>query len=88
MKPALAHHLIECFSKPGDVIVDPFSGCGTIPFEACRLGRIGYGIDISRLGHVLTLGKVGKPSSAKIEILLRELESHITDYKTYRSRPD
>lgn len=81
MKPALAHHLIECFSKPGDVIVDPFSGCGTIPFEACRMGRIGYGIDISRLGHVLTLGKVGKPSSAKIEMLLRELEAHISAYK-------
>ena len=55
MKPALAHHLIECFSKSGDVIVDPFSGSGTIPFEACRMDRAGYGIDISRLGHVLTV---------------------------------
>lgn len=80
MKPALAHHLIECFSKPGDVIVDPFSGSGTIPFEACRMDRIGYGIDISRLGHVLTLGKVGKPSSTKIEQLLQELEAYIQTY--------
>lgn len=45
------------------------------------MGRIGYGIDISRLGHVLTLGKVGKPSSAKTEKLLRELEAHIRAYK-------
>jgi hypothetical protein len=81
MKPALAHHLLEVFSKPGDVVVDPFSGCGTIPFEACRMGRKGYGIDISRLGHVLTLGKVGKPNTDKLERLLIELESFIESYK-------
>lgn len=81
MKPALAHHLIDCFSKSGDVVVDPFSGCGTIPFEACRMGRAGYGIDISRLGHVLTLGKVGKTSPAKISALLRDLEGFIGSYQ-------
>ncbi len=81
MKPALAHHLIDVFSKPGDVVVDPFSGCGTIPFEACRMGRFGYGIDISRLGHILTLGKVGKPTSVNVERLLLELESYINTYK-------
>jgi len=62
MKPALAHHLVKCFSVPGDVVLDPFSGAGTIPLEACRMGRRGYGIDISRLGHVLTLAKVAKTS--------------------------
>lgn len=81
MKPALAHHLIECFSKPGDVIVDPFSGSGTIPFEACRMNRVGFGIDISRLGHVLTLGKVAKTSPRKIEEILRELEAFIKSYQ-------
>lgn len=81
MKPALAHHLLEVFSKPGDVVVDPFSGCGTIPFEACRMDRLGYGIDISRLGHVLTLGKVGKPTAAILEQLLIELEKYLTSYK-------
>lgn len=81
MKPALAHHLIECFSKPGDVVVDPFSGCGTIPFEACRMGRKGYGIDISRLGHVLTLGKVGKTNQSRVDALLQELELFIGTYR-------
>jgi hypothetical protein len=80
MKPALAHHLIECFSKPGDVIVDPFSGSGTIPFEACRMGRAGYGIDISRLGHILTLGKVGRTSPDRVSKILCELESYIAAY--------
>jgi hypothetical protein len=88
MKPGLAHHLIECFSKPGDVIVDPFSGCGTIPFEACRMNRAGFGIDISRLGHVLTLGKVGQVSAQKVETLLRELDDFIKSYKITNSDQD
>lgn len=81
MKPALAHHLVKCFSAPGDVVLDPFSGAGTIPLEACRMGRRGYGIDISRLGHVLTLAKVAKTSSVKLEELLRELEASIKNYR-------
>ncbi|MEF7616938.1 DNA methyltransferase [Aquincola sp. MAHUQ-54] len=81
MKPALAHHLVKCFSAPGDVVLDPFSGAGTIPLEACRMGRRGYGIDISRLGHVLTLAKVAKTSPVKMEELLRELEASIKKYR-------
>lgn len=81
MKPALAHHLVKCFSAPGDVVLDPFSGAGTIPLEACRMGRRGYGIDISRLGHVLTLAKVAKTSPVKMEGLLRELEAFIKKYR-------
>lgn len=84
MKPALAHHLVKCFSAPGDVVLDPFSGAGTIPLEACRMGRRGYGIDISRLGHVLTLAKVTKTSPVKMEELLRDLDASI---KKYRLKP-
>lgn len=84
MKPALAHHLVKCFSSPGNVVLDPFSGAGTIPLEACRMGRRGYGIDISRLGHVLTLAKAGKASPVKLEDLLRELDDFI---KNYRLKP-
>ena len=80
MKPSLAHHLIEVFSNPGDIVVDPFSGSGTIPFEACRMERAGYGMDISRLGHILTLGKVGCPVPAKVDRLLAELERYISSY--------
>lgn len=81
MKPALAHHLVKCFSAPGDVVVDPFSGAGTIPLEACRLGRRGYGIDISRLGHVLTLAKVAPSSPGALEDMISELSIFIDSYQ-------
>lgn len=80
MKPALAHHLVGCFSSPGDVVVDPFSGAGTIPLEACRLGRRGFGIDISRLGYVLTLAKVARPTNTEIDSLISDLEQHVDSY--------
>lgn len=85
MKPALAHHLVKYFSSPGDMVLDPFSGAGTIPLEACRMGRRGYGIDISRLGYVLTLAKVTKASPVKLEGLLGDLEASI---KKYRPKPN
>lgn len=85
MKPSLAHHLIESFSEPGDVVVDPFSGCGTIPFEACKMNRTGFGVDISGLGHVLTLGKVAETSPAKVSLLLNELENYIGNYEVTNS---
>lgn len=84
MKPALAHHLVKCFSSPGDVVVDPFSGAGTIPLEACRMRRRGFGLDISRLGHVLTMAKVSKPSPETLQALLRELETSIRKYRIRR----
>ena len=81
MKPALAHHLLDCFSSPGDVVVDPFSGAGTIPLEACRMGRRGFGLDISRLGHVLTLAKVAESSPEKLGSVLDDLERAIKNFK-------
>jgi DNA modification methylase len=81
IKPALAHHLVKCFSEPGDFVVDPFSGAGTIPLEACRMGRRGFGTDISRLGYVLTLAKVARISSDKTERLLKDLEAALKRYK-------
>ena len=79
LKPALAHHLVRAFSNPGDVVVDPFSGAGTIPFEACQLGRIGIGIDISRLGYVLSRAKCRPPEIGAIESIIVELDHFIRD---------
>lgn len=45
--PRLADHLLRSYSRPGESVLDPFCGRGTIPFEACRNGRVGIGVDIS-----------------------------------------
>lgn len=42
----LAADLIQCFSKPGDIVLDPYSGSGTTCLESEKLQRQWVGIDI------------------------------------------
>ena len=43
----LIQALLRSFSRPGDLVLDPFAGAGTVPRAALELGRraIGYEID-------------------------------------------
>ena len=36
---ALAERIIRASSNPGDLVLDPFAGSGTVGAEAARLGR-------------------------------------------------
>src|SRR5689334_12828291 len=51
--PLVARAAIECFTKPGDTILDPFSGGATSLVEGLALGRHAVGVDISRLAVFL-----------------------------------
>ena len=44
---ALLRRIIQASTNPGDVVLDPFCGCGTTVVEAHSLGRQFVGIDIS-----------------------------------------
>lgn len=46
---ALLERIIRASSNPGDVVLDPFSGCGTAIAAAQMLGRQWIGIDITHL---------------------------------------
>ena len=46
---ALLERIIQASSNPGDVILDPFCGCGTAVHAAQKLGRQWIGIDITHL---------------------------------------
>ena len=77
MKPSLAHHLVGVFSKPGDIVLDPFSGSGTIPFEASLTGRKGIGMDISLLSTAISNAKLMRASPAKVEAVINSLAEWI-----------
>jgi hypothetical protein len=51
--PLVARAAIECFTEPGDTILDPFSGGATSLVEGLALGRHAVGMDISRLAVFL-----------------------------------
>jgi site-specific DNA-methyltransferase (adenine-specific) len=50
---ALLERIIQASSIPGDVILDPFCGCGTAVAAAQKLGRKWIGIDITHLSIAL-----------------------------------
>ena len=56
--PSLANYFINNFSRIGDLVLDPYSGKGTAPLEACLLNRMGFGVDITPEAYVLTGAKV------------------------------
>lgn len=58
LKSVIARYLILKYSKPGDLVVDPFSGAGTVPLEAALHGRNVFASDISPYARILTKGKL------------------------------
>ena len=46
---ALLERIIAASSSPGDVVLDPFCGCGTAVHAAEKLGRQWIGIDVTHL---------------------------------------
>ncbi len=77
IKPAIAHFLVQLFSSPGEVVLDPFCGVGTIPFEACSQGRVGLGSDLNPLAATVTRAKVTLPVQSDIDSLLAELDQSL-----------
>lgn len=79
LKSSIAHDLITSYSKPGDLVVDPFSGSGTVPLEAALLNRNVFAADISSYSKVLTRAKLTSPPTLGdaldiAELTLREME--------------
>lgn len=58
LKPAIANFLVQTFVPKGGRVLDPFSGVGTIPFEAALNGKQSFGIDISPLAYYVSSAKV------------------------------
>jgi hypothetical protein len=70
---ALAHAFIGRYSRRGDVVLDPFSGRGTTPLQACAEGRIGLGSDLNPFAHLLTAAKVEPAAPAEARTRLAGL---------------
>jgi len=78
MKPAIASTLVQLFTQPGDTVLDPFAGVGTIPFEAASAGRRGIAIDLSPFAFAVSAGKLDPPSAAEAETYIAELADYLT----------
>jgi site-specific DNA-methyltransferase (adenine-specific) len=73
----LLERIISASSNPGDVVLDPFCGCGTTVAAAQKLGRRWIGIDVTHLSIALqkyrleqmfpgiTFDVIGEPQSVQ-----------------------
>lgn len=59
MHPETAARLIQALAEPGDVVLDPFCGSGTVPVEAMLQGHTALAADLNPLAVRLTLAKAG-----------------------------
>jgi hypothetical protein len=67
--PEFARSAINVFSRPGDLVADPFVGGGTTLVEPRVLGRLGIGSDISSLAMFVTNIKTQRLSMVDIKYL-------------------
>lgn len=77
IKSRIAGDLIEQYSKPGDLIVDPFAGAGTIPLEAAIRGRRAFAADISPYARILSYAKLSPPRT--LEAALNSVEKALLE---------
>jgi DNA modification methylase len=78
MKPSLASHLVRAFLHKPSVVLDPFAGVGTIPFEAALAGHKAYGFEISPAARFIAAAKLGRADSQTSEHIVSELEGFLT----------
>jgi hypothetical protein len=75
MFPArVAHYFVQRYSRPGDVVLDPFSGRGTTPLQARLADRRVICNDLNPLAYVLSKAKSDPPPWAAVEAFVTELE--------------
>lgn len=89
---ALLERIIEASSNPGDIVLDPFCGCGTAADAAASLGRKYLGIDISAIAvrvmeqRLVSRGKATTPTVYGLDWEEEEWEKF--ERQALRSRDD
>ena len=90
---ALLERIISASSNPGDIVLDPFCGCGTAVDAAQKLGRRWIGIDVTHLsiglierrmqdryGNTLQYEVIGTPNDTDSALKLAADEPHQFQY--------
>ena len=72
----------KLFTKPGDIVLDPFMGSGTTALAAIQLGRHFVGIDISKEYIALS-----RKRTAHEQIRLPNIAERRASYPTVKSQP-
>jgi hypothetical protein len=78
---AFANEVVLTYTRPGDVVLDPFAGRGTAIFSAATQGRSAIGIEINPVGYVYAKAKLNPASQEDVEQRLEELGGLAAQFK-------
>ncbi len=76
--------VIETYSNPGDMVLDPFCGRGTTNFASRLLGRRTYGIDCNPMAVAVSRAKMVAP---KVEAIVTEAKEIIKKNRKSGKKP-
>ncbi len=73
-KPQLPRFFIDRFTRPGEIVYDPFMGRGTTLLEAALCGRLPAGCDINPLSAILARPRLAPPAFDEVVDRLTSLD--------------
>ena len=78
--PQIVSRLAEKYTNEGDLIVDPFGGCGTTLVESKVMGRPSIAVDINPVATLITKAKATPINPKKIEKEFLSLKNKLETY--------
>jgi DNA modification methylase len=85
-RPELAHYCVQRYSRPEEIVFDPFCGRGTTALEANILGRVAYSSDINPLAGLMTAAKTFPVGLDEVVLRLNEIDfSRPVDLSDYQN---
>jgi len=67
---SFAERWIGELTKPGDIVLDPFCGRGTAPFQALLMGRTTIACDVNPVAYCVTQAKTAAPPPGQLRARL------------------
>jgi hypothetical protein len=74
-------HWVGKLTKEGDLVLDPFCGRGTTPFQALLMGRRAIANDINPVAYCVTRAKTNAPALAQVRARLSYLRNRFDTSK-------
>lgn len=78
--PQIVSRLVEKYTKEGNLVVDPFGGCGTTPVETKIMSRPSVGVDINPVAVLITKAKKTPIEPSKLEGYFLKLKDKIDSF--------
>jgi 16S rRNA G966 N2-methylase RsmD len=91
MHPSTARRAIAALSKPGQRVLDPFCGSGTVLVEAMAAGRVATGVDASPLAILIAKVRstvLGPAGRARFLADAQAIASAASERARHRVRPE